>query len=251
MRYSVKAGRSSACRMPSSCHCWSVSAAALVAPRPLGLRRHVDPHDVGGDGGWPAPRARCCGGRRRAAPRRRRGPPARCRSADRRRARSGARTSRLACRHGSIQPVTSPLAAGAPVICDLDGVIWLSLHAIAGSADAIARLRASGHRVLFVTNNSSLMREDVEAALEKVGVPAVGDVLTLGDGGGTAGRGRGAGGRGRGPRHPAGPGRQGCGDRGGRSRGCGARRLHPRLRLRRPTPRQRRGPGRGPAHRHQ
>ena len=74
--------------------------------------------------------------------------------------------------------MTSPLGAGAPVICDLDGVIWLSLHAIAGSADSIARLRASGHRVLFVTNNSSLMREDVEAALQKVGVPAVGDVLT-------------------------------------------------------------------------
>ncbi len=74
--------------------------------------------------------------------------------------------------------MTSPLGAGAPVICDLDGVIWLSLRAITGSADAIARLRASGHRVLFVTNNSSLVREDVEAALEKVGVPAVGDVLT-------------------------------------------------------------------------
>ena len=74
--------------------------------------------------------------------------------------------------------MTSPLAAGAPVICDLDGVIWLSLHAIAGSADAIARLRGSGHRVLFVTNNSSLLREDVEAALDKVGVPAAGDVLT-------------------------------------------------------------------------
>ena len=74
--------------------------------------------------------------------------------------------------------MTSPFAPGAPIICDLDGVIWLSLRAISGSADAIARLRATGHRVLFVTNNSSLMREDVEAALEKVGVPAAGDVLS-------------------------------------------------------------------------
>jgi 4-nitrophenyl phosphatase len=74
--------------------------------------------------------------------------------------------------------VSSPLTAAAPVICDLDGVVWLALHAIPGSADAIARLRAAGHRVLFVTNNSSLVREDVEAALEKVGVPAAGDVLS-------------------------------------------------------------------------
>jgi 4-nitrophenyl phosphatase len=74
--------------------------------------------------------------------------------------------------------VTSPAPARAPIICDLDGVVWLSLRAIPGSADAIARLRAAGHRVLFVTNNSSLVREDVEAALQAVGVPAQGDVLS-------------------------------------------------------------------------
>ena len=73
------------------------------------------------------------------------------------------------------RPPCSPVLA---IVCDLDGVIWLAHHPIAGSADAVARLRAAGHRVLFVTNNSYLRREDVEEALEKVGVPADGDVLS-------------------------------------------------------------------------
>ncbi len=64
------------------------------------------------------------------------------------------------------------------VVCDLDGVIWLADHAIAGSADAIARLRASGRRVLFVTNNSSVRVGDVVAKLERFGIPAEGDVVT-------------------------------------------------------------------------
>lgn len=65
-----------------------------------------------------------------------------------------------------------------PVLCDLDGVVWLSHQPIPGSVDAIARLRAAGHRVLFITNNSYLVVEDQEAALEAIGVPAAGDVLT-------------------------------------------------------------------------
>ncbi len=64
------------------------------------------------------------------------------------------------------------------VVCDLDGVIWLADHAITGSADAIARLRATGRRVLFVTNNSSVPVGAVVAKLEGFGIPATGDVLT-------------------------------------------------------------------------
>jgi 4-nitrophenyl phosphatase len=64
------------------------------------------------------------------------------------------------------------------VICDLDGVVWLAHHPIAGSAEGIERLRAAGRRVLFVTNNSYLRREDIESALATVGVPAQGDVLS-------------------------------------------------------------------------
>jgi HAD superfamily hydrolase (TIGR01450 family) len=65
-----------------------------------------------------------------------------------------------------------------PVICDLDGVIWLSHHAIPGSPEAVALLRAAGHRVLFVTNNSFGAVSEVEDKLAAIGIPAVGDVLT-------------------------------------------------------------------------
>ncbi len=65
-----------------------------------------------------------------------------------------------------------------PVLCDLDGVVWLAHRPIPGSVEAIARLRRAGHRVLFVTNNSATRVEDQEAALAALGIPAAGDVLT-------------------------------------------------------------------------
>jgi len=64
------------------------------------------------------------------------------------------------------------------VLCDLDGVIWLAHQPITGSVEAIARLRANGRRVLFVTNNSATRLEVQEATLERIGIPATGDVLT-------------------------------------------------------------------------
>lgn len=64
------------------------------------------------------------------------------------------------------------------VLCDLDGVVWLAHQPVPGSVEAIARLRAAGHRVLFVTNNSAAKVEEQEASLEAIGIPAVGEVLT-------------------------------------------------------------------------
>src|SRR3954447_4306566 len=64
------------------------------------------------------------------------------------------------------------------VLCDLDGVVWLSHQAIEGSVEAIARLRAAGHRVLFVTNNSASRIAEQEAALAAIGITATGDVLS-------------------------------------------------------------------------
>ncbi len=64
------------------------------------------------------------------------------------------------------------------MLCDLDGVVWLAHHGIAGSADAIARLRAAGATVAFVTNNSADTLAAQERALASVGVPARGAVLT-------------------------------------------------------------------------
>ena len=64
------------------------------------------------------------------------------------------------------------------MLCDLDGVIWLAHRPIPGSVEAVTRLRASGRRVLFITNNSSAPIVDQEDALAGIGIPAVGDVFT-------------------------------------------------------------------------
>ena len=69
-------------------------------------------------------------------------------------------------------------ATVSTVLCDLDGVVWLAREAIPGSPEAIARLRSAGRRVLFVTNNSSVVVAEQEHALLAIGIPAVGNVLT-------------------------------------------------------------------------
>ncbi len=56
---------------------------------------------------------------------------------------------------------------------------------IAGSIEAIAALRERGHRILFVTNNSSAVIADQEAKLASMGVPARGDVCTSAQAAGT------------------------------------------------------------------
>ncbi len=76
--------------------------------------------------------------------------------------------------------VAQPIAAERIefVLCDLDGVVWLSREAIPGAAEAVARLRRSGRRVLFVTNNSMSTIADQEDALSTIGIPSQGDVVT-------------------------------------------------------------------------
>ena len=64
------------------------------------------------------------------------------------------------------------------MLCDLDGVVWLSGEPIAGSVEAVARLREAGHRVLFVTNSSWPLLAEHEAALAAIGIEAVGDVVS-------------------------------------------------------------------------
>lgn len=55
-------------------------------------------------------------------------------------------------------------------VCDLDGVVWLGDQPIPGAGDAVAGLREGGCDVLFLTNNSSLTRDDVIAKLARAGV---------------------------------------------------------------------------------
>ncbi len=61
---------------------------------------------------------------------------------------------------------------------DLDGVVWLGDREIPGAATAVARLRASGQQVCFVTNNSSVPAADQEAKLAAMGIEARGAVVT-------------------------------------------------------------------------
>ncbi|HEY7071074.1 MAG TPA: HAD-IIA family hydrolase [Acidimicrobiales bacterium] len=63
-------------------------------------------------------------------------------------------------------------------VLDLDGVVWLSAEPIPGAAEAVARLRAVGERVVFCTNFSGRLLAEQEAQLEDHGIPAHGDVLT-------------------------------------------------------------------------
>jgi glycerol-1-phosphatase len=62
---------------------------------------------------------------------------------------------------------------------DLDGVVWLSGQPIAGSAEAIAALRARGRRVVFLTNDPRSTRDQYAERLRSIGVEAdAADVLT-------------------------------------------------------------------------
>ena len=70
------------------------------------------------------------------------------------------------------------MPSAAPILCDLDGVVWLMHQPIAGSVNAIESLRNAGHRVLFVTNNSFSVVADQENALANIGIDAHNDVVT-------------------------------------------------------------------------
>ena len=85
-----------------------------------------------------------------------------------------------ACYNGEMTsvPADADLEQVRFVLCDLDGVVWLRRQALPGAADAIERLRRSGRRVLFVTNNSMSRIGEQERALAAIDVPAHGDVVT-------------------------------------------------------------------------
>lgn len=63
-------------------------------------------------------------------------------------------------------------------VFDLDGVIWLADQPIAGAVDAVARVRARGDEVVFVSNNSHPTIAEYEAKLAGFGIPAKGAVVS-------------------------------------------------------------------------
>jgi 3-hydroxyisobutyrate dehydrogenase/2-hydroxy-3-oxopropionate reductase len=65
------------------------------------------------------------------------------------------------------------------LIVDLDGVVWLGGHPIDGAVATIARLRAGGVRLLFLTNDPQHSRATQARRLSEIGIPAsADDVLT-------------------------------------------------------------------------
>lgn len=64
-------------------------------------------------------------------------------------------------------------------IFDMDGVLWCMDDPIAGGPEAIARLKARGDAVYYLTNNSSKTRQDYVEKLARFGIEAeVDEVVT-------------------------------------------------------------------------
>jgi HAD superfamily hydrolase (TIGR01458 family) len=58
----------------------------------------------------------------------------------------------------------------AAILLDVDGVFHVSGEPIAGGADAVRRLRGDGHRLRFVTNNTTRTRAQLVQELQAMGV---------------------------------------------------------------------------------
>jgi HAD superfamily hydrolase (TIGR01458 family) len=58
----------------------------------------------------------------------------------------------------------------AAILLDVDGVFHVSGEPIAGGADAVRRLRSAGHRLRFVTNNTTRSRGQLAEELRKMGI---------------------------------------------------------------------------------
>src|SRR5829696_6399950 len=58
----------------------------------------------------------------------------------------------------------------AAILLDVDGVLHVSGEPIPGGAEAVARLREAGHRLRFVTNNTTRARSQLADELRVLGV---------------------------------------------------------------------------------
>jgi HAD superfamily hydrolase (TIGR01458 family) len=65
----------------------------------------------------------------------------------------------------------------AAILLDVDGVLHVSGEPIAGGADAVRRLRDAGHRIRFVTNNTTRSRKQLAAELRAMGIELEDDEL--------------------------------------------------------------------------
>jgi HAD superfamily hydrolase (TIGR01458 family) len=58
----------------------------------------------------------------------------------------------------------------AAILLDVDGVLHVSGEPIPGAVEAVARLRTAGHRLRFVTNNSTRSRATLAEDLREIGI---------------------------------------------------------------------------------
>jgi HAD superfamily hydrolase (TIGR01458 family) len=65
----------------------------------------------------------------------------------------------------------------AAILLDIDGVLMVSGEPIAGAAAAVRRLREDGHRLRFVTNNTTRARATLAEELREIGVDLHDDEL--------------------------------------------------------------------------
>jgi HAD superfamily hydrolase (TIGR01458 family) len=56
------------------------------------------------------------------------------------------------------------------ILLDIDGVLHVSGNPIPGAADAVRALRADGHRLRFVTNNTTRARAGLARELQSIGI---------------------------------------------------------------------------------
>ena len=66
----------------------------------------------------------------------------------------------------------------AAILLDIDGVLHVSGEPVPGGGDAVRALRADGHRLRFVTNNTTRARAQLASELQELGIDLEGDELT-------------------------------------------------------------------------
>ena len=64
------------------------------------------------------------------------------------------------------------------ILCDVDGVIWLMHTPLPGAVEAVQKVLAAGHDLVFVTNNSYSTLEAHVEAFSSIGIDAAGRVVT-------------------------------------------------------------------------
>lgn len=57
------------------------------------------------------------------------------------------------------------------IAIDLDGVVYIGNDVVPGAADAIKKLRNTGKRIYFITNNSGKKRQTIQEKLFKLNIP--------------------------------------------------------------------------------